>query len=102
MFRVLRGCERRVVAAGCCRAFASESVSSSGGFGFLGGAAKTITDTTGAVKDTVVDAAMLPAISAIKRARHNLAKSPETENTDITISVSIPGLMSITMVNKKQ
>ena len=93
MFRVLRG--------STIRAFSSENGSSSR-IAFLGGAAKAITEGTGVVKDTVVDGAMLPAISAIKRARYNLSQCPETENTDITISVSIPGLMSITMVNKKK
>ena len=64
-------------------------------------ATRTITYATGAITDSVVDAAILPAISAVKRTRHNLSQHPETENTDVTISISIPGIMSITMVNKK-
>jgi len=64
--------------------------------------AKSATSATGYIKDSVIDAATLPAIAALKRVRQQLESEPETKNTDITMSVSIPGVVSITLVNKKQ
>ena len=64
--------------------------------------AKSATTATGYIKDSVIDSATLPAIAALKRVRQQLESEAETKNTDVTMSVSIPGVMSITLVNRKQ
>jgi hypothetical protein len=63
---------------------------------------KSASSSTGYIKDSAIDAVTLPAISALKRVRQQLESEAETKNTDITMSVSIPGVVSITLVNKKQ
>jgi hypothetical protein len=52
------------------------------------------------VQHSTIDAALLPVISTITRTREQLDASSLTKNTDISVSISIPGLTSITLTNK--